>query len=297
MDVRAGRSGGQRLDSTPTARGGARPNQINRPSSGVSWCLIVLDERRSTLFRDGSHVITRITKSSFARVSSHEMLKNEEARLRSTHAGVFDFESRATARPGRLVRLEILGGLGTADVPLVRVDIRRGTSTRARRPHAAHVPRRRQGASPTRSARRRHESSRGERWGGHLPYPYPPAHPQARVRARRGHRERRRDHHHQVRSRHRRGRQVRRRRRGTRPRRGRFRRRETRRRRRDERRGRNRGRGRHPRDDADVSSRTSPAISITTATPVSASASRVPVPVPNSPRPSIDPRPPPSVVD
>ena len=129
-----------------------------------------------------------------------------------------DFESRATARPGRLVRLEILiGGLGTADVPLVRVDIRRGTSTRARRPHAAHVPRRRPGASPTRSARRRHESSRGERWGGHLPHPYPPAHPQARVRARRGHRERRRDHHHQVRSRHRRGRQVRRRRRGTLP--------------------------------------------------------------------------------
>ena len=111
------------------------------------------------------------------------------------------------------------GRLGTADVPLVRVDIRRGTSTRARRPHAAHVPRRRSGASPTRSARRRDESSRGERWGGHLPHPHPPAHPQARVRARRGHRERRRDHHHQVRSRHRRGRQVRRRRRGTRPRR------------------------------------------------------------------------------
>ena len=86
---------------------------------------------------------------------------------------------------------------------------------RARRPHAAHVPRRRPGASPTRSARRRRESSRGERWGGHLPHPYPPAHPQARVRARRGHRERRRDHHHQVRSRHRRGRQVRRRRRST----------------------------------------------------------------------------------
>ena len=213
MDVRAGRSGGSapRFDADGAGR---CSSESNKPS--VEWCLIFLERRSTEDFRDGSHVITRITKS-FARVSSHEMLKNEEARLRSTHAGVFDFESRATARPGRLVRLEILGGLGTADVPLVRVDIRRGTSTRARRPHAAHVPRRRPGASPTRSARRRHESSRGERWGGHLPHPYPPAHPQARVRARRGHRERRRDHHHQVRSRHRRGRQVRRRRRGTLP--------------------------------------------------------------------------------
>ena len=87
--------GGQRLDSTPNARGGARPNQINRPSSGVSWCLIFLERRSTEDFRDGSHVITRITKS-FARVSSHEIVKIEEARLRSAHAG-FCFGFRVTS--------------------------------------------------------------------------------------------------------------------------------------------------------------------------------------------------------
>ena len=149
MCARADR-GGQRLDSTPTARGGARPNKINRPSSGVSWCLIVL-ERRSTRFRDGSH-FTRITKS-FARVSSHEILKNEEARLRSAHAGVVDFESRATARPGRLVRLEILGvsepptfpssGLTSDGAHRRARDDRTPRTSRAaaqeRRPHGAHA--------------------------------------------------------------------------------------------------------------------------------------------------------------
>ena len=76
----------QRLDSARRARGGARPDQINRPSSGVSWCLIVLERRSTEDFRDGSRHHARSCKS-FARVSSHEIVKIEEARLRSAHAG------------------------------------------------------------------------------------------------------------------------------------------------------------------------------------------------------------------